>query len=326
MITYLIRRVLIGILTLFCITLIIFALIRSMPGDPATIALSTMDPSRAIQKEDYERMKASYGLDKPVMQAYFIWAANVLRLNLDNSITHKQPVSTLIGDRLGPTLLLSITSTVITFLLAVPIGLMATVRAGKIDERGVSIVLYMLYSIPGFVAGLWMLATLSYRWELFPLMGMQSFEYDELGWPGKILDVVHHMVLPVITMSYASLAYYSRFVKSNMEEVIRQDYIRTARAKGAGQVRVVLYHAFRNTLIPFVTLLGLTLPALVGGSIIIETVFTWPGIGLLFYESIQQRDYPVIMGLTLMFSIVTLLGQLLADIMYAIVDPRIRYS
>ena len=143
---------------------------------------------------------------------------------------------------------------------------------------------------------------------------------------GKIVDILKHMILPVFCFTYGSLAYFSRFVKSNMEEVIRQDYIRTAKAKGVGPVRILLHHAFRNTLIPFVTLIGLTLPALLGGSVVLEQIFNWPGMGLLFLESIYRRDYPVIMGLTLMFSVLTLIGQLLADILYAVVDPRVTYS
>jgi peptide/nickel transport system permease protein len=140
----------------------------------------------------------------------------------------------------------------------------------------------------------------------------------------RIKDVAWHAVLPVVCQTYVVLAYNSRFIKSNLEEVIRQDYIRTARAKGAGPYRVLIIHAFRNTLIPLVTLLGLSLPALVGGSVIIEQIFTWPGMGRLFFESIRERDYPTIMGLTFMFSLLTLLGQLLADILYGFVDPRVR--
>jgi peptide/nickel transport system permease protein len=139
-------------------------------------------------------------------------------------------------------------------------------------------------------------------------------------------DIALHLILPLACISYGTLAYYSRFVKANMEEAIRQDYIRTARAKGAGPLRVLVQHAFRNTLIPFVTLLGLTLPGILSGSIILEQIFSWPGMGSLFFEAITYRDYPVIMGLTLMFSVLTLLGQLLADVLYAIVDPRVTYS
>jgi peptide/nickel transport system permease protein len=155
---------------------------------------------------------------------------------------------------------------------------------------------------------------------------MMSPDYDQLSTWGQIWDIGKHLVLPLICFTYGSLAYDSRFVKSNMEEVVRQDYIRTAKAKGVGPARILFHHAFRNTLIPFVTLMGLSLPALVGGSIVIERIFNWPGIGDLYLTSILQRDYPTIMGLTLMFSVLTLAGQLLADILYAFVDPRVTYN
>jgi peptide/nickel transport system permease protein len=155
---------------------------------------------------------------------------------------------------------------------------------------------------------------------------MTSMHYDQLSAAGKLWDRLLHMLLPVFCATYASLAYYSRFVKSNMEEVVRQDYIRTARAKGVGPFRITVHHAFRNTLIPFVTLMGLTLPGLLSGFVILESIFTWQGMGLLFLDSITNRDYPTIMGLTFMFSLLTLAGQLVADILYAFVDPRVTYS
>jgi peptide/nickel transport system permease protein len=168
------------------------------------------------------------------------------------------------------------------------------------------------------VFAIWLRGT---AWEL-PLFGMTDLGPDA-GLGRRILDVARHAILPVTCQTYVSLAYDSRFIKANMEEVLRQDYIRTARAKGAGPGRVLFRHAFRNTLIPLVTLLGLSLPGLIGGSIIIEQIFTWPGMGRLFFESIRERDYPTIMGLTLMFSVLALLGQLLADLLYGLVDPRV---
>jgi peptide/nickel transport system permease protein len=153
---------------------------------------------------------------------------------------------------------------------------------------------------------------------------MVSDDHASMSAWEKTVDLSRHALMPVICYTYGSLAYYSRFIRANMHEVLRQDYIRTARAKGLGPVRVLVHHAFRNTLIPFVTLLGLTLPGLLSGSIIIEQIFSWPGMGRLFFESIRERDYPTIMGLTLMFSILTLAGQLVADILYAVVDPRVR--
>jgi peptide/nickel transport system permease protein len=168
------------------------------------------------------------------------------------------------------------------------------------------------------VFSVWLRGT---AWEL-PLFGMSDLPTDA-GWAARAADIARHAILPVTCQTYVSLAYDSRFIKANMEEAVRQDYIRTARAKGAGPGRVLFCHAFRNTLIPLVTLLGLSLPGLIGGSVIIEQIFTWPGMGRLFFESIRERDYPTIMGLTLMFSVLTLIGQLLADLLYCLVDPRV---
>jgi peptide/nickel transport system permease protein len=155
---------------------------------------------------------------------------------------------------------------------------------------------------------------------------MTSDNYAELTTLGKTWDVFLHSLMPIACETYGSLAYYTRFVRANMEEVVRQDYIRTARAKGLSNYRVIVHHALRNTMIPLVTMIGLTLPALLSGAVILEQIFTWPGMGRLFFESIRERDYETIMGLTLMFSVLTLLGQLLADILYAVVDPRVSYS
>jgi peptide/nickel transport system permease protein len=225
-----------------------------------------------------------------------------------------------------PTLLLSVSSLTVTYLLAIPIGLYASARSGKTDERLISTLLYMLYSFPSFVAALFLQLYFSVKLGWFPLFGMYGDNYDEMSNWERAVDLFRHAFLPAACYTYGSLAYYSRFIRANMHEVLRQDYIRTARAKGLGPIHVLVRHAFRNTLIPLVTLVGLTLPSLLSGSIIIEQIFTWPGMGRLYFESIGNRDYPTIMGLTLMFSILTLLGQLLADCMYAIVDPRVRLN
>ncbi|MCS7237028.1 MAG: ABC transporter permease [Thermoguttaceae bacterium] len=330
MLAYLVRRILIGLLTLVLITFVVYALIRNMPGTPLTYQLGETDPSRKIRPEDLERMKRAYGLDKPWYVAYFQWMGNLLRGDLGRSLSRKQAVSVLIGERIGPTLLLSATSLILAYLLSVPLGLYASVRNGTYDERIISTLLYMLYSLPSFVAALFLLSVFAMQlagtpFEL-PLFGMYSDHFRELPFFGKVLDIMRHMFLPVLCYTYGSLAYFCRFVKSNMLEVIRQDYIRTARAKGVPPTRVVVVHAFRNTLIPFVTLVGLTLPGLLSGSVILEQIFAWPGMGRLFFEAITERDYPTIMGLVLMFSVLTLLGQLLADILYAVVDPRVTYS
>jgi peptide/nickel transport system permease protein len=325
MATYLLRRLLLGMLTLAVITCVVYGLARNMPGTPLTAQMGE-DPSRKINAEDQKRLERIYGLDKSWPAGYLQWLANVARGDLGRSITRKQPVTTLIRERIGPTFLVSGTALLLIWLMAIPLGLYASARSGRPDERATSLLLYVLYSFPTFVAALFLQIIFAVKlrgtpWEL-PLFGMTDLPPDA-PLLTRIVDVARHAILPVTCQTYVSLAYDSRFIRATMEEAVRQDYIRTARAKGAGPWRVLFRHAFRNTLIPLVTLLGLSLPALVGGSVIIEQIFTWPGMGRLFFESIRERDYPTIMGLTLMFSVLTLLGQLVADLLYCLVDPRV---
>jgi peptide/nickel transport system permease protein len=245
---------------------------------------------------------------------------------LGRSIPRKLPVSQLIGERIRPTLLLSGISLVLTYALSIPLGLYMMARSGKLDGEAMGTSLYVLYAVPAFVAALLLQIVFAVKLDWLPLGQMVSDNYADLTLGGKIVDIAYHCILPVICDTYISLAYYSRFVKTNLEEVVRQDYIRTARSKGVSRLRILAHHALRNTMIPMVTLLGLSLPALLGGAVILEQIFSWPGMGRLFLEAIAERDYPTIMGLTLMFSALTLAGQLLADVLYAIVDPRVTYS
>jgi len=326
MISYLIRRILIAVVTLILITFVIYGLIRSIPGDPITVDMAQSDPSRSLSPEDRKRLEKIYGLDKHWTIAYGQWIGNLVRLEMGQSISRKLPVARLIRDRLLPTLLLSVSSLLITYILCIPLGLWITVRDGTVGERALSTGLYMLYSLPSFVAALFLQLLLSVKLGWLPLMGMVSDDYEQMSLLGKTWDIFKHALMPAACFTYGSLAYYTRFVKSNMMEVVRQDYVRTAKAKGVTPVGVVWKHAFRNTLIPLVTLIGLTLPALLSGAVILEQIYSWPGMGSLFFASIRERDYPTIMGLTLVFSALTLLGQLLADLLYAVVDPRVTYS
>lgn len=330
MTNYLIRRLAFFAVTVLFITFFVYFLIRMMPGDPTQNEAAALNPDKAISKQDYERMKRTYGLDKPWYIAYFIWAGNAVQGDFSNSFFHKRAVSKVIGERIGPTLLLSVPAIIIAYTVSIPIGLYSTARSGSFMERSISLLLYFLYSMPSFVAALWLLVFFYLRLQdtmfALPASGMVSNNYDELSPLGKAWDVWTHMVLPLTCLTYGALAYDSRFTKANMEEVMRQDYIRTARAKGVHPFWIMVRHGFRNTLIPFITLLGLSLPGLLSGAVILETIFNWPGMGSLFYEAVSFRDYPLIMGLVLMFTILTLAGQLLADIAYAFADPRITYK
>ena len=323
---YLIRRIGIGLLTLLLITFLVYGLVRHMPGTPLTADPSMMDPSKQITPEEIVRLEKLYGFDKPWYQAYFVWLNNVVRFDLGKSISQNNvPVSKLIVDRIPATMLLSVSSLVLTYLFSIPIGLWSTVKSGTVAERTVSSILYMLYSLPSFVAALFLQILFAVKLGWLPLFGMTSDNYQTMSVMGKSWDIFLHAAMPIACFTYGSLAYYSRFIRANMQEVVRQDYIRTARAKGVSPTNIVVHHAFRNTLIPLVTLIGLTLPSLLSGAVILEQIFTWPGMGRLYFEAIGRRDYDTIMGLTLIFSVLTLLGQLLADVLYAVVDPRVTY-
>ncbi len=327
MISYLIRRLALALFTLLLITFVVYALIRHMPGTPLTTDASMMDPSKQISPEEIVRLNRLYGLDKPWYEAYFVWFKNVCQGDLGRSISQNNaPVSKLILERVPATMLLSVSSLALTYLLSIPLGLWSTVKSGTMPERTVSTVLYMLYSLPSFVAALFLQILLAVKLEWLPLYGMTSDGYEALSVGGKAWDIFMHALMPVLCFTYGSLAYYSRFIRANMQEVVRQDYIRTAKAKGVPPGRIIWHHAFRNTLIPLVTLVGLTLPSLLSGAVILEQIFSWPGMGRLYFEAIGRRDYDTVMGLTMMFSVLTLMGQLLADMLYAVVDPRVTYS
>jgi peptide/nickel transport system permease protein len=327
MLQYVIRRILIGVLTLALVTFVIYALIRKMPGTPLTMDPAMMNPNFMPSPEEIARLNRQYGLDKPWYIAYFIWLDNLIHLDMGEALSqNRRPVVDLIAERAPPTLVITLSSLFLTYLLSIPIGLWATMKSGTFAERTVSTLLYMLYSLPSFVAALYLQILFFVKLGWLPLYGMTSDDYESLSAAGQAWDIFKHAVLPITCFTYASLAYYSRFIKANMEDAIRQDYIRTARAKGAGPVRVIFHHAFRNTLIPLVTLIGLTLPSLLSGAVILEQIFSWPGMGSLFFDSIQRRDYDAIMGLTFIFSVLTLVGQLMADLLYAAVDPRVSYS
>jgi peptide/nickel transport system permease protein len=325
MLIYVVRRFLLGLVTLLMVTCLIYGLIRAMPGSPLTLSIMEMDPSKRLRPEDMDALRQYYGLDKPWYAAYASWLGSLMTGDLGHSFYFKRSVTTVIGERIGPTLLLSVSAMLLTYLLSVPMGLIASVRYGRYDERAMSTTLYMLYSLPSFVTALLLQAYFSGEADSWlPLKGMyDSVVYERLSTWERVGHVAKHCILPVLCYTYASWAYYTRFVRSNMAEVMQQDYMRTAKAKGVGPVRLVVRHGFRNTMIPMATLVGLSLPALLSGSVILERIFTWPGMGDLFLNSILNHDYPVIMGLTLVFSVLTLLGTLLADVLYAVVDPRV---
>jgi len=326
MISYIIRRILVAVPTLLGITLVTFVIINLAPGDPAHFqAQSITDPK--VSGRIYEELRKYYGLDRPIHERYVRWLGRLATLDFGESMSpDRLPVTRKIRERLWPTMSLAIISLVLSLVISIPIGMYAAARQNRFFDTVSGTVLYALYSVPPYVMAVPLILFVGVKWDLLPFQGMVSDRYETLSAGGKVVDLAQHFVLITFCFTYEALAYYSRFVRQNMLEVLRQDYIRTARAKGVGEMAIIGRHAFRNTLIPVVTLFGLLLPDIIGGSVILEVMFNWPGMGRLFFESMMSRDYPTIMALSFITAFLVLLGTLLADLSYALVDPRVSYD
>ncbi len=327
---YIVKRLLLVIPTMFGITLITFLVIQLAPGSPVESRMSVDLGVKSDQmtQEIIERTKKLYGLDKPVHERYLIWVRQIITLDFGNSYRDHRPVIQKIAERLPITLTLNALSIFLVYLIAIPVGAWSAVRQWSFAERASTFVLFLLYSIPGF----WMAVVLIYFFgggnffDLFPIYGIHSRGYEDLPFFRRALDFLWHLVLPVFCLTYASLASLSRFQKASLLEVLREDYITAARAKGLSSSRVLFKHALRNSLIPIITIVASILPAMIGGSVIIETIFSIPGIGRLGFESVLSRDYPVIMAVATISAFLTLVGILISDLTYAVVDPRIGFE
>lgn len=313
---YAIRRILQALPVLFGITLISFTIIHLAPGDPAALLI---DPEAST--EDVLRIRAALGLDQPIYVQYVKWLGNLLRGDLGRSFLDGQPVLQKILEVLPNTIQLTLTAFVLSLTLGIIIGVISATRRYSVVDHVSTVFAFFGISMPNFWFGLMLILIFSLQLRWLPSHGMHT-----LGVKPNFLDTASHMVLPVMVLGLEGLASISRYMRSSLLEVIRQDYIRTARAKGLAE-RVVIYkHAIKNALLPVITILGLSLPGLVGGAFIIETLFAWPGMGRLGVQSVFTRDYPTIMGINLMASTLTVLFNLLADLAYALADPRIKYN
>ena len=316
---YLLRRLLYTFITLVGISVISWVIITQAPGSPIAI---TMDPK--VSPKIVEQMEKNYDLDKPIYQQYFLWLKRLFTGNL-YSFKDGRPVLDKIGERIWNTLLLNLVSILIIFSLAIPLGIFSARRQYTFLDNLGTFGAYLGISIPGFwLAYLLILGTV----KLFgyPVLGMRSFVTEDLSSLEIVMDRLWHLMLPSIILAIGGIAALSRYTRSSMLEVIRQDYIRTAKAKGLPEETVYYKHALRNALLPIVTLFGFLIPGLIGGSIIMETVFAWPGIGRLAYQAVLARDYPVVMTINTISAVLVLIGNFIADMLYAIVDPRIRYQ
>lgn len=326
MLQYILKRLLLAVPTFLGITIVTFAIVHLAPGDPALQKFDT-DAGSEISIREYEQLRAYWGLDQPLALQYLRWVKRLVTLDFGRSFFDQEPVWTKIMRRLPWTLSLALVSLLIGLLLSVPIGAYSAYRRHGWFDTSVGTLLYGLYSVPSYVMGMALIVlVVTAQIDWLPIHGARSDEFGELSFAGKAIDLLAHFALITLCYTYPSLAYQSRFVRSNMLEVLGQDFIRTAEAKGVGRFALVCRHAFRNTLIPLVTHLGLVFPSIVSGSVILEYMFGWPGIGTLFYDSIMKRDYPTVMALSVITAVMVQLGTLVADLAYAWVDPRVSYD
>lgn len=361
--SYLIRRFLLIIPTFLGISLITFLLVQLSPGNPVFLRLQAMQGAMGtgeVPAEIIEQTQKLYGMGKPLPLRYVHWLGKLVTFDFGESYRDHRPVLDRILEALPITLQLNLTSLFIMYLISIPIGIYSATHQHTRSDTSITVVLFLLYSLPSFwvamllmffvgggggsqmlqdvVAnivngvglgdsrfGEWLIYDI-FHFQWFPIYGFSTTGAEDRGFWGWFVDRVWHLILPVFCLTYASLAVLSRYARAGMIEVVRQDYIRTARAYGFSNRTVIYRYALRNALIPIITLLGTLLPALIAGSVIIETIFTIPGMGRLFYQSILERDYPLIMGIFSFTAVLTLLGLILADILYAITDPRITFK
>ena len=305
------------------ITIITFVVIHLAPGTPTDIQ-TQMNPKVSAQAR--EKLKRIYGLDKPLYQQYWDWLRRLVQMDFGSSFVDGRPVTRKIADSLPITIIINVLSLMLIFLVAIPIGVLSAAKQYSLFDKFTTVFVFIGFSVPTFWLALLLMILFGVRLNWLPISGIKSLYLANPTFWNRALDYVRHLFLPVFVSAFGGLAGLSRYTRSNMLEVIRQDYIRTARAKGLSERTVIYKHALRNALMPVITILGLSVPGLIGGSVIFETIFSIPGMGQLFYGSVMARDYPVIMGILFIGAILTLLGNFLADISYAIVDPRISYQ
>jgi len=321
MLFYIIKRVISMIPLFIGITIISFVVIHLAPGSPTDV-MTDLNPK--ITKEARERLKEFYGLDKPLHIQYINWLKRIVRLDFGNSFSRdNRPVIDKILEALPITILINSLSLFIILIIAIPIGVYSAYRQYSLFDKITTILVFIGFAAPTFWIALLAMILFGVKLQMLPISGLKSLDYGSLSLLGMILDRTKHLILPVLISAFGGLAGISRYMRGNMLEVLREDYITTARAKGLDENSVIFKHAMRNALLPVITILGLSIPGLIGGSVIFETIFAIPGMGRLFYYSVMSRDYPVVMGILVMGSVLTLLGNLLADISYATVDPRI---
>lgn len=323
MLTYFFKRLLMTIPVLIGITILTFAVMHLAPGTP-TDMLTDMNPKITAQAK--ARLTELYGLDKPLHVQYLSWLSRVARLDFGTSFRDERPAIRKIAERLPATLLLNVLSMGIILFVGIPLGVFAALHRGKMFDTLTTVGVYIGYSVPAFWLALMLMLLFGLKLGWLPISGLHSINYDEMNTVQRILDVLRHLALPVCVSAFTGLAALTRYTRSSMVDVLRQDYIRMAWAKGLSRNRVLFRHALKNALLPIITIFGLSLPGLIGGSFIFETIFSYPGMGRLGYDAIMARDYPVVMAVGVIAAVLTLLSNIIADVSYAAADPRITYK
>ncbi len=320
--TYIIKRLLFMIPVFFGITLISFLVIHLAPGNPLTEQLGLNPRVSMASRVMLEKL---YGLDKPILVQYLDWIKKIATLNFGLSFTsNHEPVIIEIERTIGITIIINSLAILFIFILSIPLGAMAAVKQNSLFDRITTVIVFIGFAAPSFWVALLLIIFFGINLGVLPVGGITSIGYNYFPWWDKLLDVARHLAMPVFVAGFGGIAGLSRYLKGNMIEAYSQDYITTARAKGLKESVVIYRHALKNALIPFITILGLSVPGLIGGSVIIETIFDINGMGRLFYQSVLARDYPTIMGILVIGAVLTLLGNLIADVAYALVDPRLR--
>jgi peptide/nickel transport system permease protein len=306
------------------ITIICFVVMHLAPGSPTDMQ-TQMNPKSSVEMK--ARLRAMYELDKPIYVQYLSWVRRLAVLDLGTSFSpDRRPVADKILERMPITVSLNILSLVLIMAIAIPLGVLAAVHRDSLFDRFTSVFVFIGFAMPTFWLALLLMIFFGVQLGWLPISGLRSLNYEYMTPWASFVDLVKHLIMPVLLSAFGGLAGLSRYMRANMLEVIRQDYILTARAKGLSE-RVVIYkHALRNALLPVITILGLSVPGLIGGSVIFETIYAIPGMGQLFYMAVMARDYPTVMGILFLGAVLTLLGNLIADVSYALADPRIRVS
>lgn len=339
MTAYFIRRLLLIIPTFIGVTLLVFAITRLVPGGPVDEILQQLQLAsgesggntqavggETLSEEQINQLNAFYGLDLPILQAYWQWFLKVLQLDFGVSTRFQDPVLTLIGERLPVSLFYGVTTFLIVYSVCIPLGIAKAVRHNSRFDNISSVLVFVGYAVPGYVLGILLLNVLAYRFDFFPMGGFVSDDFETLSWGEKLADILTHAILPLIAYTAGSFASMTLLMKNSLLEELSKDYMKTAVAKGLSFRRSVFAHAFRNALVPIATGIGGVLGVVLTGSFLIETIFNIDGIGLLGYESVIKRDYPVVMGILVISSLIGLLGNVLSDFCVAMVDPRVKFT